>query len=362
MQLESFRLYRFSLPLEVSLTVKGRKEDARQGCLVAWRAEGQVQGWGEVSPLPGLSRESLEEAIEQVGAVCRTMVGQEVSMDAFWSGNLVPGRELYPSVEFGLETSLLDLFSKKSGLGLATILVDEPSSVVPVAGLLHGDHDAVLERARRLVAEGYSCLKLKVGRKDLQHEVKLVRALRDELPKVVNLRLDANRAWTLADAVWFSCEVGKDRIEFVEEPLQDPRELPEFVGETDVPIALDETVAESGMKLVPRLSNLAAIVIKPTNVGGLRRVCGLAEQCWDAEVTPVISSSFESSVGLLALANLAACVQGADVAAGLGTRDCFQSDTMDPGFIIEKGSVDVAAFGRMLQWVVETGLEEVCHG
>ena len=50
-------LYRYQLPFTQPLTFHGKVEVAREGLLVRIN-----DGWGEIAPLPGFSRETLAEA------------------------------------------------------------------------------------------------------------------------------------------------------------------------------------------------------------------------------------------------------------------------------------------------------------
>ena len=362
MQLESFAIHRFALPLCRPLTLANQLARHREGCLVSWRDDEDCVGWGEVSPLPGLNLETLDQAIDQVTQICQILVGCNITMDGFWGGDWLPKETLHPSVAFGLECSLLDLLAKNSGLGLADILRDGPAKRVPVAGLLHGHIDDVLKRAKELVDAGYGCLKLKVGRGRWQDDADLVDLLRKHTPESVHLRLDGNRGWSVADALCFARCVGRERIEFVEEPIHDPTDLPEYVRKSVLPVALDETVAEQGLDLFVELEHVVAVVMKPTRIGGVRRCCSLSERCREKGMMPIVSSSFESSVGLLALASLAACVQNPGVATGLGTLDWYQVDLIEPGLLITDGAIDVSTFGRCLRWIQQDCLEEVAHG
>ena len=68
----------------------------------------------------------------------------------------------------------------------------------------------------------------------------------------------------------------------------------------------------------------------------------IARHAINVGMKPVISSSFESGLGLLALAELAACVSGRDTAAGLDTWRWLESDVLDGPFPVSGGRVDLS--------------------
>jgi isochorismate synthase/2-succinyl-5-enolpyruvyl-6-hydroxy-3-cyclohexene-1-carboxylate synthase/2-succinyl-6-hydroxy-2,4-cyclohexadiene-1-carboxylate synthase/O-succinylbenzoate synthase len=86
-------------------------------------------------------------------------------------------------------------------------------------------------------------------------------------------------------------------------------------------------------------SGLGGVVIKPTAVGGLEAAWAAAEWAARAGAAAVVSSAFESSVGLSALTQLAAAIDARAGAAadgggafhGLGTLDWFETDAVSPG-------------------------------
>ncbi len=80
-RLSGFELYRYELPLSEPLTLGGATLHHREGLLLELAGEGGAVGWGEASPLPGFSRESLEEATEQVRDLASSVMGREVTED-----------------------------------------------------------------------------------------------------------------------------------------------------------------------------------------------------------------------------------------------------------------------------------------
>src|SRR5215213_270707 len=109
MKLTSFGLYRFSLPLSRPLTLGEATLRRREGLLLRLSGDDGSEGWGETAPLPGFSKESLDEAASQLRRLAGAMVGHEVTND--WiDRNGAYSRELEcmapaPSARFGFDSA-----------------------------------------------------------------------------------------------------------------------------------------------------------------------------------------------------------------------------------------------------------------
>jgi O-succinylbenzoate synthase len=243
-KLVGFDLHRYELPLSEPLTLKGTVLHHREGLLLRLGSEGGAVGWGEASPLPGFSRESLDEAAGQLRDLAASAVGREIT-DAWVDPDGTFTRELdtmdlAPSVRFGFELALWALYATAHGKALVELVTPHPRATVPVNALISDLPDRALEEARRIRSAGYEAVKLKVGGRAVEEDVELVRALNTELGDTVALKLDANRAWSLEVAERFARGTAGLRFEYVEEPLADPTLLSAFASHHDVPVALHQ--------------------------------------------------------------------------------------------------------------------------
>src|SRR5919199_4782313 len=154
MKLASFDLYRYSLPLSRPLALKGAKLSRREGLLLRLTGDDGSEGWGESAPLPGFSRESLTEAAGQLRRLAGAMIRGEVTDD--WVdpdgefGRRLEHTGIAPSVRFGLELAVWNLYATSSGKTLPELMAPSPRADVPVNGLLSGPPERVLEEARRM--------------------------------------------------------------------------------------------------------------------------------------------------------------------------------------------------------------------
>jgi O-succinylbenzoate synthase len=363
MNIARVRLYRYALPLDRPLQLRGATLRERRGLIVRVEdAEGRW-GAGDIAPLPGFSRESLEQ-----------VEGEALRAAAALEGAAVPPRlrdlsdrferwlywqHLSDALNCGLQAAVMDLSARAEGRSLAGWLADGAAAAVPVNGLLLGAGDDLLRFAEALLASGYRALKLKVGRVDVREEAAQVRRLRDLAGPEVELRLDANRAWEYPEARAFLGAVSDSRVAYIEEPLRDPTRLVRLAGETGVPVALDETLVEAGIEALERWRGVKVVVLKPTLLGGFEMCWWMARRALNAGMTPVVSASFESGVGLADLAHLAAGFRQPDVAAGLDTYRWFTQDVLAERIDMDAGVVDLAQATRAKESLQFDALEEV---
>ncbi|HEX9951659.1 MAG TPA: o-succinylbenzoate synthase [Rubricoccaceae bacterium] len=313
-------LHPYALPLVEPVTWGGQAQTERRGILVRAETAAGAVGWGDVAPLPGFSRETLAETAETLG---RASAG-DVSALPF-------------AAQFGLDLALADAAAQEAGRPLA--FSADPDVTVPLAGLvLGGPAPERLAHAERLAAAGYRTVKLKVGRGDVLADAALVRDVRAAVGPDVALRLDANRVWSPADARRFADALAGVALDFVEEPLADATGLPELWLDTGLPIALDETLQHPGGIDAIR-GWAAAVVVKPTLVGGIAAALAIAERARAVGVRVVISAAFESGAGLRGLVALAAATGGH--AAGLDTYRWLARDVLADRLPLDRPLADV---------------------
>ena len=346
MRLLRFDLYRYSLPLTQTLAPKGAMLQRREGLLLRLVGDDGSEGWGESAPLPGFSEETLDEAAVRLRWLAGSTIGREIT-GRWVDRDVAFGRELErlasaPSVRFGFELAVWNLYAASSGKMLPELVARHPRTTVPVNGLLSGEQDEVLGKARRMKHAGYRTVKLKVGARTVAEDVGLVRALGEVLGAGISLRLDANRAWGYEEATEFVRGVAGASFQYIEEPLADPARIPELAGEFGVPIALDESLVGMEPGELEEHRYARAVVLKPTLIGGISRTLLMAERALRLGMTPVVSSAYESGVGTAALVALAAGIGGHPVAAGLDTYRMLAKDVLETPLGLPARSVDVA--------------------
>ncbi|TCC53769.1 O-succinylbenzoate synthase [Kribbella capetownensis] len=179
-------------------------------------------------------------------------------------------------------------------------------------------------------ASGCGTAKVKVAEpgQTLAHDLERVEAVRDAIG-TGRVRIDANGAWSVDEAVKSLKELARFDLEYVEQPCAAVEDLAAVRRRTDVPVAADESIrrAEDPL-LVKKLEAADIAVLKVQPIGGVRACLEIAEQIG---LPVVVSSALETSVGIAAGVALAAALPDLPYACGLATVSMFTSEVVaDP--------------------------------
>ncbi|HKL51692.1 MAG TPA: enolase C-terminal domain-like protein [Wenzhouxiangellaceae bacterium] len=309
---------------------------------------GHIQeGFGEAAPLSGWTREtfpgmrSLAEEIEF--PVCMRTV---TDLDQH-----LPQLTASPVFRFGIELAILDALSRAADLPLGAALFQArsnrdpdacPLDAIPVQFTLGADRAEACIRALKKAADaGHTHAKLKVGLASCDADLARVGRIIEHCPRLT-FRLDANAAWTPAQALFMLSSLPRDRVELIEQPVVDqdlPGLLDRYEG-SGPHIAADESCAglEQARALI-RSGRLGAIVVKPSIVGGLLPAGRMFELARRHGVQVIISNLMESAVGRRAIAHLAAAWPELPGPHGLATGQWLADDLAPAADRIHRGKL-----------------------
>ncbi len=345
MRITSLQVYTYSLPLTTPIMVKKTSLNSRPGLVLQFINEKNQTGFGEIAPLPGFNREHLEDAISELKRIGSSILKQEIDDSLFEHSEKfqrwLNGVKISPSVRFGIEMGLVNLQAASHQLQLYELFSSTIPAQIEVNALLDENTFDIGPTTQKLMAEGYRTIKLKVGRNKLEDEIKRVKQLREAGGEKLKIRLDANQAWSLSEAVRFGEAVRDIGIEYIEEPLCDRTALSTFYQQCGVPVALDESLSTIDIEYYGWESGIKAIVLKPMIIGGFAKTIRIIKSAQGAGIYPVFSSAFESGLTLSFLAQLAAVFSPHECAAGLDTFKWLKEDLLERPFRVRKGRVEV---------------------
>ncbi len=170
------------------------------------------------------------------------------------------------------------------------------------------------------LAQGWADVKVKVGDAG---DVARVAAVRDAIGPQGRLRVDANGAWDVETAVAMIARLAPFDLELVEQPVMTIEDLAEVRRRVDVPVAADECVRNVDDA---RRVEADALVVKVQPLGGIAAATQVAEA---AGIPIIVSSMYETSVGLAAALAFAAALDDLPFACGLGTAGLLAADVVD---------------------------------
>ena len=316
-------------------TSKGSIEARTVWYLIAWDdARPGVQGIGEAALFPGHSKEFPADVRVKLIELCERTDN--------WTQRLSTDLVEVPSVRFAVEQCLKDL---EAG-GTKTLFPSEFTlgrKPIPINGLVWmGDKATMRQRIREQIEKGFSTVKMKIGAIGIDDELELLRAVRAEFgPQDITLRVDANGAFSFAEAPRVLEELAQLQVHSIEQPIAPGlyELMAELCAASPIPIALDEDLIGLNHLDLKRdlLDNVKPrfIVIKPSLVGGW---AAMREWIAEAEARGIgwwITSALESSIGLNAIAQFTATLP-ITMAQGLGTGQVYTNNIPSP-LLPEKG-------------------------
>ncbi len=204
------------------------------------------------------------------------------------------------------------------------------------------------ERAHALVSDsGCRTAKVKVAEPgqdpgEDEARVEAVRAALDEGGPGGRVRVDANGAWSVDEAVLAVRRLDRAAggLEYVEQPCASVEDLAAVRRRVDVPVAADESIRRAvDPYRVRDLGAADVAVLKVQPLGGVRACLRIAE---DLGLPVVVSSALETSVGLAAGVALAAALPDLDHACGLATAGLLDGDLTTDPLVPVDGALPVA--------------------
>jgi O-succinylbenzoate synthase len=179
--------------------------------------------------------------------------------------------------------------------------------------------------------DGCTTAKVKVAERgqSLADDLDRVAAVREAMGPGAAVRIDANGAWGVEEAVEALGALTAYGIEYAEQPCATVEELADLrkrlaAKGIDVPIAADESIRKADDPLrVAALEAADVIVVKVAPLGGVARALEIVSA---AGLPAVVSSALDTSVGIAAGVALAAALPTLDHACGLGTVSLFERD------------------------------------
>lgn len=318
---------------------------AREGLIVELQSDRGACGLGEASPLPERAEGDAAAAADLLREIGPLLVG--VDWGSAWERlGALPERPGKQAVRCALDVAQLDLMSGAAGVPVAAQLVREyggrTATAVPVNATIGArapeDVRAAGARAR---TGGYPAVKLKVGVEEtLEAERLRVAAAREALGPEVRLRLDANGAWTVAEALAMLAVLERYDLEWVEQPVADIPGLAAVRRETRVRIAADESVGDAASaRSLLRADAADLLVLKPMSLGGLRPAAEIARFARSAGAAAVITTTIDAGIGTAAALQLAATLPAPAPACGLATASLLAADLVRRPLLIEEGAM-----------------------
>lgn len=282
------------------------------------------KGIGECGILRGLSADDRPDYEAKLQWTCDHI---HLGENQLWEALIE-----FPSIQFGVEMAFQSLASETPFLLFPSDFTKGEKSI-EINGLVWmGEESFMKQQIEEKLADGFRCVKLKIGAIDFDQELQLLRYIRQHFtPEQVEIRVDANGAFDVSLALDKLNQLAGFKLHSIEQPIQknNTDSMAGLCKITPIPIALDEELIgvfslEDKEALLQKI-NPQYIILKPSFVGGFR---GTKEWILLAEKYNVgwwITSALESNIGLNAIAQWT-FLQHNSMPQGLGTGALYTNN------------------------------------
>jgi O-succinylbenzoate synthase len=297
-------------------------------------------GWGECVAMtePNYSSEYLENCVQVISRFLVPLLHGDSSAEDFVR-SAIPIRGNYMS-KACVEAALLDLTLREQDKSLASFLGATKTRVASGVSVgIQNSLDDLVRVVGEYLALGYLRVKLKI---EPGTDIELVRTVRREFGDDLLLQVDANAAYTVADAERLK-ELDDFNLLLIEQPLSedDLAGHVELAKVINTPVCLDESITSlETARGALDLKACSIINIKPGRVGGYLEAKKIHDLCLSRGVPVWCGGMLETGIGRaanLALAALPGFTLPGDISA---SARYFSRDITAP-FVLDNGHIGV---------------------
>ena len=309
----------FKVPSGTSRGVMTEKET----WFIILENEGKV-GVGECGILRGLSCDDRPDFEQKLAWTCNNIA---LGVDQLWEALLE-----FPSIQFGVEMAFMSLASNNPFLLFNSDFTNGIKSI-PINGLVWMGNEANMkQQIEEKIAEGFKCIKLKIGAIDFDQELQLLGFIRAHFSaSEMEIRVDANGAFDIELALDKLHQLAGFELHSIEQPIQknNTDTMSELCKISPIDIALDEELI--GVFLLQEKEDLLIkikpkyIILKPSFVGGFRGTLEWISLAEKHNIRWWITSALESNIGLNAIAQFTYLQQNL-MPQGLGTGALYTNN------------------------------------
>jgi L-Ala-D/L-Glu epimerase len=285
--------------------------------LVSLRAADGLTGYGEAAALEsydGVSPEAVLAALESCRPVLEAYPDVAPITDVLARCAEVT---LIPQALAAVDLALWDLAGRRTSEPVWRLLgAMRPLPVAVNWTIAAADRAGAAHEAAQARADGYSTVKVKVAIGDDAGRLAAVRAFAG--PHMA-IRIDANGAWSPAEAEASLRALEPVGIELCEEPVAGVAAIRSLWARAEVPLALDESAGDPDALLRPAAD---AVCLKIARCGGIAATIETAARARAVGYSVYLASTLDGPLGIAAALHAAAVIRP-DRACGLATLGLF---------------------------------------
>lgn len=335
MKITGLQLIEEDIPLKQPFVTSKRRIDVIRDYVVKLSTDEGLVGYGACAPTPVITGDTVGSVLYAINEVyAPLLVGAEAD------------EALLPAVQAALfhntspkaavDIALYDLLAKKRGVPLYEYLGGTAGDkhLETDATVSLGTPEAMVAEAQKHLAGGFTALKIKLGGPRAE-DVKRLSALAAVIGGGISVRLDANQAWSVDDAIYV-CVAAEElglNIELVEQPVHytDLEGMAAVTHAVPFRVLADESVfsPSDALRLI-KMGGCDMVNIKLMKCGGIYEALKIHRAAADNGIECMLGCMMEGPVSVTAAAHFAA-------GTGIGCLD------LDPPYLCRQYSLESTA-------------------
>jgi L-Ala-D/L-Glu epimerase / N-acetyl-D-glutamate racemase len=301
MKVESFRVYRCPMTYKEPFRIALGSSADHVNIVLELEAEDGTHGYGEGSAAPRITGDTPESVVSTLRSLASAVIGIDV-FNIEGTVDRILKIKGSPAAKAAVDMALHDLWGRALGRPLYRLLGGYRERIETDITIGIKKPAEMAASAKRAVAEGFKIIKVKVGTKP-QEDIERVRRIRDAVGERIRLRVDANQAWSVREAVETIERIERFNPEFIEQPVkaENVKGLAAVAGKVEVPIMADESMHTPADALRLVKENAADMfnikLMKSSGIHAARKIAAIADA---AEIPCMVGCMAESTVGITA--------------------------------------------------------------
>jgi L-alanine-DL-glutamate epimerase-like enolase superfamily enzyme len=287
MKFTSACIYPLNLPFSETFSHSQTERNHSDSIILKLTDESGCSGFGEGVPRPYVTGETRERSVEYIRtALLPRILGidiaeTELNDDLTSINKLLPcqnttdGRTWNAS-RSAVELAAVDCLLRRKGESLQSLLPGRSDTITYSGVISSGDLPRVARIAHQCKEAGLDRIKVKVCNTG---DTQAIEVVRDALGPLVSIRLDANGAFSTADAARFLDQVVQYDIACIEQPIPrgNPEELAALRSTSPIPIMADESVITiNDAKQLQETGSVDSLNLRLSKCGGIQNTLAIA--------------------------------------------------------------------------------------
>lgn len=308
MKILKVEIYKLNVELKYPIRIPIGVLDAARNVVIKITTDSGIYGWGEASPfepITGDSQGSNYLTAQQLGKLIKgknplAIEQRMAEINAFTVGE--------SSIRSAFNMALYDIAAKAANMPLYQFLGGEYREIkTDVTIGLQDTVEQTIAKASGLIKDGFTSIKMKVGRKELK-DIAHIKAVRELAGDEVIIKVDSNQGWSYSEAVANIKAMEPYNLQYCEQPLKawDYENLARLRNKIDLPLCADESIFDDkdALKLI-KLGAVDYLNIKLGKSGGISTALKINAIAQANGTRCMIGCFMESLLGLSASAHLA---------------------------------------------------------